>query len=183
MDNSSEKKGFNAKIILIGLPIFIIQLVVVYFITANILLSKYQKALDEKKTKKERVKTGETATEDPSATAEESTDEEGEPKKEVGKNIYSVDDMIVNPANTNGQKLLLISLGIDLPSKEALDKFKEKDVLVKDAVIGILSSKSVDELDNYQLRDTLKLQLIKQIKAKIPNTKINDIYFPKFIIQ
>ena len=40
----TKKKGFNIKILLIGLPIFIIQLVAVYFITANILISKLQPA-------------------------------------------------------------------------------------------------------------------------------------------
>mgnify|MGYP001813698489 CR=1 FL=1 len=33
-----EKKGFNFKVILIGLPLFVVQLVLVYFITATFLV-------------------------------------------------------------------------------------------------------------------------------------------------
>lgn len=183
MENNTEKKGFNIKILLIGLPIFIIQLVIVYFITANILLSKYQAALSEKKAKTEKVKkASEEAAPEEEVTTEEEESEET-PKKEIGKNIYNIDDLIVNPANTNGQKLLLVSIGIDFPTKEMLEKIKEKEVVVKDVINGVLSSKTVEELDNYKYRDSLKAELIKNIKQKVPKTKINDIYFPKFIIQ
>ena len=36
------KKGFSLKILLIGLPIFVIQLIAVYFVTTNILLPRIQ---------------------------------------------------------------------------------------------------------------------------------------------
>lgn len=38
---------FKPKVLLIGLPVFIVQLVAVYFITANILLSSYSKSASE----------------------------------------------------------------------------------------------------------------------------------------
>ena len=40
--NTGKGKGLNIKVLLFGIPIFIVQLVVVYFITANVLLNKIQ---------------------------------------------------------------------------------------------------------------------------------------------
>ena len=37
-EKEKKKKGFNFKVILIGLPLFVIQLVLVYFITATFLV-------------------------------------------------------------------------------------------------------------------------------------------------
>ena len=101
---SGKKSGFNIKVLIIGIPLFIIQLVAVYFITANFLLSKMQSSSNQEKAKSEEVK---------------SENSEGENKKvEFGKFIYVVDDLIINPANTDGKRLLLSSLGFDVASKE-----------------------------------------------------------------
>ena len=40
-----EKKGFNFKVILIGLPLFVVQLVLVYFVTATFLVKSAPDAL------------------------------------------------------------------------------------------------------------------------------------------
>ncbi len=37
-EKEKKKKGFNFKVILIGLPLFVVQLVLVYFITATFLV-------------------------------------------------------------------------------------------------------------------------------------------------
>mgnify|MGYP006308474997 CR=1 FL=1 len=42
------KSKFNPKILIFGLPIFVIQLIAVYFITANILLTKMESRAEEK---------------------------------------------------------------------------------------------------------------------------------------
>lgn len=173
MDVSSipeTKKGINPKVFLIGLPLFILQLIVVYFVTANILLSKMQStnlaALpDSLKAKQGNVEKG-----------------EGE-AAEAGANILTLDDIIVNPTGTNGQKLLLASVGFDLPSKEVLEGLQKKKEIITDIVISALSSKDVNQLNSIAYRDTLKAEITKTIAAKIPSTKINSVYFSKFIIQ
>jgi len=90
----SKKGGINSKIFIIGVPLFIIQLVAVYFITANILLTN----LEHNESKKN---------DEHSETSEEHSEEgtEGE-KKEIGKFLFNVEDIIINPAGTNGKQLL-----------------------------------------------------------------------------
>ena len=94
------------KVILFGLPLFILQLIVVYFVTANILLNKVQgnSTVQQPTT----IKT-ETSKGNPDAKEAET-----KKKPEIGKFIYSVDDVIVNPAGTNGDQLLLTSIAFDI---------------------------------------------------------------------
>ena len=51
----AEKKPsmFNPKVLMIGLPIFIVQLVAVYFITANVLLPGHSKSSEPEDPKTE----------------------------------------------------------------------------------------------------------------------------------
>jgi flagellar FliL protein len=191
-----KKSAINPKIFLVGLPLFIVQLVVVYFITANILLSKFDKSERKDVAKTENVETdslgaeegeGETASGESSGeeTKEEtsSTEEEGSNASPAGNFIYTVNDVIINPAGTNGQRLMLTSIGFDMKSETQLKKIETKEVVLKDAIISVLSRKTVSQLSNTMKRDSLKIEIMNDVKNRIPGLKINDLYFSKYIIQ
>ena len=98
---------FSQKVILIGLPLFIVQLVAVYFITANFLLNRVE---------------GSTPN-DSGAKTENKDEKGGSNKVELGKYIFLIEDVIVNPAGTEGKKLLLASIGFDLSNEnEQIDE-------------------------------------------------------------
>jgi len=101
----------------------------------------------------------------------------------LGKFIYSIDDIIVNPADTDGKRLLLTSVGFDLPKIEMENELKTREAMVKDAVISTLSSKDISQLDNIAYRDTLKMEITGRLKKSIPDVTINNIYFSKYILQ
>jgi len=174
----AEKKPsmFNPKVLMIGLPIFIVQLVAVYFITANILIPSGHSSA---------TKEGEKTEETTEATEEKSGETEEGKTSESGESglIFSVDDMIVNPAQTNGKMLLLASLGLAVENEESKKVMEEKQVIVKDAIISVLSSKNVTQLGSSTYRDTLKTEILKNLAVQMPGSKVNNIYFSKFIIQ
>jgi flagellar FliL protein len=167
---------FKPKILLVGLPIFIVQLVAVYFVTANILIPESHSAVTKENNKTENTT---KVKEQHSGGSTESTTYE----KEADGLIFSVDDMIVNPAQTNGKMLLLASLGLAVESEESKKALEEKQVVVKDAILGVLSSKNVTQLSSTTYRDTLKIEIIKKLSAQMPGSKVRNIYFSKFIIQ
>ncbi|MBU1097658.1 MAG: flagellar basal body protein FliL [Ignavibacteriae bacterium HGW-Ignavibacteriae-2] len=164
----------NSKIFMIGLPVFIIQLVVVYFITANILLDKFKEQY------KHEAVLGDLALLDTVKSEEKS--KETAPV-EFGKFIHTIDDIIVNPANTTGQQLLLTSIAFDLGSEENKKELESKDILVKDLVLSILSSKSVAKLGNNLYKDSLRTEISEKVQGYLPKLKINRIYFSKYIIN
>jgi flagellar protein FliL len=178
-DEKDKKGGLNIKALLVGLPVFIIQLVAVYFITANILLNKYQAAANKVNIKTEAASEGGKKE---GGESEESS-EEGSSKKESGKFLFSVDEVIINPSGTDGKRLLLASIGFDLNSDAQQKELKEKEILVKDIVISVLSSKNLTELNDVNYKDTLKIEIKAKMKEKMPKVKVNDVYFSKYIIQ
>lgn len=171
--SNSSKKSLNPKVFMIGLPLFILQLVIVYFVTANILLTKYESA-PQKTSEGETI---ETADADTGETEDEAIE------ADIGKYVYSIEDIIVNPTGTNGQRLLLISLGFDLRSEENLKVLEEKQFIVKDIVISTLSAKSLGELSAIGQKDSLKVELSSNLMTKLPSVKINSVYFSKYVIN
>jgi flagellar FliL protein len=164
---NAKKGGLNLKVIIIGLPVFIIQLVVVYFVTANILLSKKDTSSSEaNKEKPELTKVSSIQT----------------------GPIATIEDMIVNPAGTSGQRLLLTSVGFGLvaeekEAEEAKKKFEEKKVIIQDIVNTTLASKTVPQLSSITYRDTVKTEILNTLKSRVPDIRISNIFFSKFIIQ
>lgn len=179
VETLKKNSAMKPKLLIVGLPLFIIQLVAVYFITANILIPK-----DHNSATKEEVKQEQTSGEQNGKKTEENEkSSESEGNTSLGENIFNLEDIIVNPAETNGKTLLLASLGFDLKTPEAKKTMEEKVIIVKDAVITLLSSKTVPQLSNTAYRDSIKSEMISDLTKKLPEVKINNIYFSKFIIQ
>lgn len=170
-----KKSMINPKVFLIGLPVFVLQLIVVYFVTANILLSKIENHQQPGNSEQAATEVEDDAGENQQDTAKQNV--------ELGKYVFSIVDIIVNPAGTNGQRLMLTDIGVDLGSQEQLDAFKSKEVVVKDIIVSILSGKNLGQLSNSLYKDTLKTEITKSLLASFPKTKINNVYFSKYIIQ
>ncbi len=168
--HTEKKSSPITKIILFGVPAFIIQLIVVYFITANILINK--------------VGGNEIFLEE-TESEEEVTEEEDIPEGTgaIGQFIYTVDDIIVNPANSKGEQLLLTSLAFDVQSEENKVELKSKEVLIKDMILSILASKNSRMLSNINLRDSLRTEISSKVENFLPGITINKVYFSKYILN
>jgi len=170
-----EKKGGGAmKMIIIGIPLFIIQAVAIYFVLGNFLLDRFETEI------RETAGVTEGQSEEGASNSHEKNDGE---EVELGKFIHSVEDIIVNPAGTDGKKLVLASLGFDVNSEEALKELEEKNIIVKDIIISIMSRKRLSQLKKVTYKDSLKVQITESVENFIPDLKINRIYFSKYIIQ
>lgn len=163
-----KNKSFNPKVFLFGLPLFIVQLVVVYFVTVNFILS----SVDINATSKPD-----------SLKSEQKSNAKTNSDIELGKFIYSIEDIIVNPANTEGKRLLLTSVGFDLGSEAELKKLQTKEILVKDVIVSVLSSKDMNKLSSSTYRDTLKTEIGSKVHELLPDIKLNMIYLSKYILQ
>ncbi len=164
VDLKKGKSGLNPKIFLFGIPIFIIQLVVVYFVTANFLLSKTPKVAS-------------------SEGNVEAVGEEHANPTEYGKFIYSIDDVIVNPAGSDGKRLLLASFGFDLSTEDDEAVVKSKEILLKDIILTTLSKRTVTELNQVETKDSVKSEILREVKKTLPKIHVNKIYLSKFILQ
>jgi flagellar FliL protein len=94
-----------------------------------------------------------------------------------------VKDLIVNPAGTNGTRFLLTTIGLEVTTPEALRELESKDVMVRDALNTILTSKDLLTIVNVDGRETIRKEIEKKVGSILRGGVLTNVYFSKFIIQ
>ena len=151
---------FSKKLIMIGIPIFVVQLAIIYFLMAKFIVAPAH------------VEGAAAKTEDESVKAETAT-----------QNIFLIKDMIVNPAGTNGTRFLLTTVGIEVSTPEAQQELEKKEVQVRDLLNSILTSKELADLVSIEQREVLRGEISKKVGEMLKTGKLRNVYFSKFIIQ
>ena len=96
---------------------------------------------------------------------------------------HAVAGLIVNPAETSGTRILLISVAIQVDSEDTVTELSDRDAEVRDALLAVLARKTVDELTDTSRRDGLKDELLEAIRALSFQGDLLQIHIPQFVVQ
>ena len=157
---TAAKESFSMKkILMIGVPIVLVQLVLIYFIFVKFIAPTMgQQAQEEGK-------------------------EVGNGGTEEVSQVLVIKDIIVNPAGTNGTRFLLTTVGLEVPTAEIKQELEQKEVQTRDILNTILTNKGLEELTTPHYKETLRNEIIEKINSNLKKGKVSNVYFSKFIIQ
>jgi flagellar FliL protein len=117
------------------------------------------------------------------AKKKKKTDKKGEEGKPT---VYKLDNLIVNPADSQGQRFLMCTVAVTSDDPHALDVLREHEIELRDHVITLLSHQTMDRLTSEGARDTLRAELLNTIKpvlgADAEDTELK-VYLPQFVVQ
>ncbi|MBX2989621.1 MAG: flagellar basal body-associated FliL family protein [Bacteroidetes bacterium] len=164
----SKKDGLGKRILIFGIPVFLVQFVVVYFLVAKFVVpvaaqNQTEPAVEQSGHEQEAAKT--------------------DKKESKEQHIYAVKDLIINPAATNGQRYLLTTIAFDLSSNDALKSLEKKEMAVRDALNSILTSKTMDQLIDVSKRESLREEIAGKVANLVDHGTLQSVYFSKYIIQ
>ena len=115
---------------------------------------------------------------------------EGEGKQDEGKKgaeeksaVYSIDNIVVNPAGSAGTRFLMASVAFELPNEKAVAALREKEVQIRDAVITTLESQTLEMLSAPGSREGIKRQLAIAVRPLVPGHQPVRVYLPQFVLQ
>lgn len=97
--------------------------------------------------------------------------------------IYAINDIVVNPAGTGGSRFLSISFGFELEDALLHAEFENKEIIIRDALITILSSKTVSELTDPKQKEIVRYQIKKRISHIMDSDEIAGVYYTDFVLQ
>jgi len=97
--------------------------------------------------------------------------------------VFLLDNMVLNPAGSSGQRFLLISIALRLRDAAAEAEMKARDAEVRDAMLRVLGTKHVEELADIGQRDRLKNELRATLDTIVKSGSVKGLYFPQFVIQ
>jgi flagellar protein FliL len=158
-----KKPSSMKKLIMIGIPVFLLQVVVLYFVAAKFLVTPPASA------------------ETPEVRHEEPEGHEG--AEGPAQSIFVVKDIIVNPAGTNGTRFLLMTVAFEVSSPGTQKELEQKEIQVRDALNTILGTMSLEQLASTEQREALRTQIAERVGEMLKTGSVTSVYFSKFIIQ
>lgn len=109
------------------------------------------------------------------------------PKKkhsgEYEQTIHTINDIVINPAGTGGTRFLSVSFGFALESPELVQDFEDKEILIRDALITILSSKTIPQLSDPKQKEIIRYQIKKRISKLLETDDLSGVYYKDFVMQ
>ncbi len=98
--------------------------------------------------------------------------------------LYTISDLVLNPAGSGGTRFLMLSVAFDMKDSAAVDLLKQRDAEIKDAVLALVGAKTVEQLAEVSAREPLKAEINTLVSTIVKQKKlIKRVSFPQFVIQ
>lgn len=123
------------------------------------------------------------ATEDKEPAREEEKSDDQKRKGEGETLMYSIDDIVINPAGTGGSRFLSVSFGFELESPSMLSAFRSREPIIRDALITILASKTVAQLTDIRQKEIIRYQIKKRVSELMKTEALAGVYYTDFVLQ
>ncbi|MGZ8377363.1 MAG: flagellar basal body-associated FliL family protein [Gemmatirosa sp.] len=116
---------------------------------------------------------------------DEHAEGEGKEGEAAARPVHTLENLVLNPAESGGQRFLLLTIAFELKDAATLETMKARDAELRDVVLQAVGAKSVEVLTDMSQRDSLKSELRTVAGKLFPDTKhaVRRIYFPQFVIQ
>ena len=97
--------------------------------------------------------------------------------------IYPLDPFTVNLVSSNADRYLKCKIDLELDSPDLQKEIDKKLPAIRDMIIQILSSKTVEEIQTAKGKEKLKEEIKRKINSILTTGEIRHVYFTQFVIQ
>lgn len=97
--------------------------------------------------------------------------------------IYQFDELIVNPSGTNGKRYLLVEISVKLQDEKHVELVARNKERIKHNMNEALSSRTVDELIDFEKRELLRRELAEIVNSAIEIRSVRNLYYNKYVMQ
>lgn len=97
--------------------------------------------------------------------------------------IYSLEELIVNPAQSNGQRFLVVELSLELYNLEHSELIEKNKDKIRHKMLEVLSSRTVSELTQFAEREKLRKELAQVTNEAIGERSVRNLYYTRYVMQ
>lgn len=117
-----------------------------------------------------------------SSSASEDGAEDSRKLSDIGI-LYPLETFTVNLKSDAGRRYLKVTMSLELEGKELGKELDNKAPVLRDRIIRILTSKTLEEISSKKGKQKVSDQLMETLNAMINDGQIKGIYFTEFVIQ
>lgn len=108
----------------------------------------------------------------------------GEGGEAAAAPIVKLDNLIVNPAGSDGSRFVMASVAIELETPEEMALLKEREIELRDGVTTLLGGLTLQQLSAPDARAVLKSRIAATVKPFLDDEEAEPkVWLPQFVIQ
>lgn len=97
--------------------------------------------------------------------------------------LYPLDTFTVNLKSDAGRRYLKVTMSLELEGEELSMELDAKTPVLRDRIIRILSSKTLEEISSKKGKSKVSAQVMDTLNSIITDGEVRGIYFTEFVIQ
>ncbi|HHT9137617.1 MAG TPA: flagellar basal body-associated FliL family protein [Candidatus Wunengus sp. YC60] len=97
--------------------------------------------------------------------------------------IVPVETLIVNLSGSNGRRYLKAKINLEAKDGEMKKVIETKSVQIKDRLISILSSKTLEDIDGLEGQENLRKEIKDAVDVVLKVEGVLQVYFTEFVVQ
>lgn len=101
---------------------------------------------------------------------------------EVGP-MFPLDTFTVNLLSDSGRRYLKVQMNLELDGEELASELESKTAVIRDVIIRLLSSKTLEEISTAKGKEKLKEQIVNQLNLRLRDGNLRNVYFTEFVVQ
>ena len=171
----TEKKSSNMLMIIIIVVLFLI--IIIGGIVAFLLMGSDEEPMQNSNQRQERSTPKQSTSNGSNAKYDNSRQ-----LNEIGI-LYPLDTFTVNLKSDAGRRYLKVTMSLELEGEELSLELDAKSPVLRDRIIRILTSKTLEEISSKKGKQKVSQQVMDTLNAMIADGTINGIYFTEFVIQ
>ncbi len=173
-ETPTEKKSSNMLMIII---IVVLILIIILGAVAFLLLSG-----GDEQAQNQAPQTQERGTTQTKRAPSSSNMEDSRLLSDIGI-LYPLDTFTINLKSDAGRRYLKTTMSLELDNSNLSLELDAKSPVVRDRVIRILTSKTLEEISSKRGKQKVSEQIMDTLNAMISDGTIKGIYFTEFVIQ
>ena len=170
-----EKKSGNMLMIIIIVVLFLI--IIIGGVVAFLLMGDDEEPMPSSNQKQERSAPKKNTLSSSSAKYNDTRQ-----LSEIGI-LYPLDTFTVNLKSDAGRRYLKVTMSLELEGEELSLELDAKSAVLRDRIIRILTSKTLEEISSKKGKKKVSQQIMDTLNAMISDGIIKGIYFTEFVIQ
>lgn len=184
-EEESTSEGKKSNMLMIIIIVVLLLIIVAGAVVAFLLMGE-----DEKKSAQaqapqqvEQAAAPQAQQKSTSSRSKEDGDEMGSKKLSQIGTLYPLDAFTVNLKSDSGRRYLKTTISLELNGKELSLELDSKIPVIRDRVIRILTSKTLEEISSKKGKQKISEQIMDTLNSMITDGRIDGIYFTEFVIQ
>jgi len=170
-----EKKSSNMLMIIIIVVLFLI--IIIGGVVAFLLMGDDEEPMRNNQQSQER-----SAPKQKMSSGSSTKYDDSRQLSDIGI-LYPLDTFTVNLKSDSGRRYLKVTLSLELEGEELSLELDAKSPVLRDKIIRILTSKTLEEISSKKGKQKVSQQIMDTLNAMISDGTIRGIYFTEFVIQ